>query len=115
MPCKGSGEETAPSPDRRHKKKRPAGINPPAAFVAPQCDWCSSEESLGQPGRRRREDRHQDQADNLNDHEGNDAAVDVHRRHRGGRNAAKIRAEEHTSELQSLMRISYAVSCLKKK
>src|SRR3546814_6004847 len=29
-------------------------------------------------------------------------------RHRG-------RSEEHTSELQSLMRISYAVSCLKKK
>src|SRR3546814_8913507 len=30
-----------------------------------------------------------------------------HRRHR--------RSEEHTSELQSLMRISYAVFCLKKK
>src|SRR3546814_6775329 len=47
----------------------------------------------------------------------------------GGRNAAAIdelglaefladfdtRSEEHTSELQSLMRISYAVFCLKKK
>src|SRR3546814_1321682 len=29
--------------------------------------------------------------------------------------AATIRSEEHTSELQSLMRISYAVFCLKKK
>src|SRR3546814_1255770 len=29
--------------------------------------------------------------------------------------AAKLRSEEHTSELQSLMRISYAVFCLKKK
>src|SRR3546814_1011275 len=29
--------------------------------------------------------------------------------------AARIRSEEHTSELQSLMRISYAVFCLKKK
>src|SRR3546814_7362061 len=28
---------------------------------------------------------------------------------------AKLRSEEHTSELQSLMRISYAVFCLKKK
>src|SRR3546814_1677093 len=28
---------------------------------------------------------------------------------------AKERSEEHTSELQSLMRISYAVFCLKKK
>src|SRR3546814_2512352 len=29
--------------------------------------------------------------------------------------ACGIRSEEHTSELQSLMRISYAVFCLKKK
>src|SRR3546814_12677415 len=29
--------------------------------------------------------------------------------------AARNRSEEHTSELQSLMRISYAVFCLKKK
>src|SRR3546814_6256013 len=29
--------------------------------------------------------------------------------------ADEIRSEEHTSELQSLMRISYAVFCLKKK
>src|SRR3546814_3270549 len=31
------------------------------------------------------------------------------------RNAIADRSEEHTSELQSLMRISYAVFCLKKK
>src|SRR3546814_9964827 len=31
------------------------------------------------------------------------------------RSGAGIRSEEHTSELQSLMRISYAVFCLKKK
>src|SRR3546814_5139343 len=29
------------------------------------------------------------------------------------RSGAKLRSEEHTSELQSLMRISYAVFCLK--
>src|SRR3546814_5305246 len=29
--------------------------------------------------------------------------------------SAHVRSEEHTSELQSLMRISYAVFCLKKK
>src|SRR3546814_6424792 len=39
---------------------------------------------------------------------------------RGGRNVLREqgqtrRSEEHTSELQSLMRISYAVFCLKKK
>src|SRR3546814_5809414 len=47
-----------------------------------------------------------------------DAAVGlVHKRH-VGEGAADIdtdRSEEHTSELQSLMRISYAVFCLKKK
>src|SRR3546814_8348870 len=31
------------------------------------------------------------------------------------RGIALVRSEEHTSELQSLMRISYAVFCLKKK
>src|SRR3546814_9761167 len=33
----------------------------------------------------------------------------------GQRYTAELRSEEHTSELQSLMRISYAVFCLKKK
>src|SRR3546814_7643747 len=51
-----------------------------------------------------------------------DEAID-HRRGRCGEGEANIspfakpssRSEEHTSELQSLMRISYAVFCLKKK
>src|SRR3546814_6255860 len=34
---------------------------------------------------------------------------------RGAKKAHLVRSEEHTSELQSLMRISYAVFCLKKK
>src|SRR3546814_11125264 len=34
--------------------------------------------------------------------------------HRSGRAGCLYRSEEHTSELQSLMRISYAVFCLKK-
>src|SRR3546814_7940663 len=33
----------------------------------------------------------------------------------GHRYRPSVRSEEHTSELQSLMRISYAVFCLKKK
>src|SRR3546814_971577 len=37
----------------------------------------------------------------------------AHSQHRAGHHG--IRSEEHTSELQSLMRISYAVFCLKKK
>src|SRR3546814_4846530 len=37
------------------------------------------------------------------------------RRHPGAHPRALRRSEEHTSELQSLMRSSYAVFCLKKK
>src|SRR3546814_2831378 len=51
-----------------------------------------------------------------------DAAAPVPRASKGKVNLAskakpqtKRRSEEHTSELQSLMRISYAVFCLKKK
>src|SRR3546814_2397556 len=36
-------------------------------------------------------------------------------RNPGDREPGEPRSEEHTSELQSLMRISYAVFCLKKK
>src|SRR3546814_6496442 len=53
------------------------------------------------------------------------AEAGVHWRGHGGfggialshnvRTRAEVRSEEHTSELQSLMRISYAVFCLKKK
>src|SRR3546814_7558780 len=39
----------------------------------------------------------------------------VHLVHREDGEQAVARSEEHTSELQSLMRISYAVFCLKKK
>src|SRR3546814_3286247 len=39
----------------------------------------------------------------------------VQRRMRWRNPTGTIRSEEHTSELQSLMRISYAVFCLKKK
>src|SRR3546814_7221128 len=38
-----------------------------------------------------------------------------HRPMRAMPNPNRLRSEEHTSELQSLMRISYAVFCLKKK
>src|SRR3546814_2593780 len=39
----------------------------------------------------------------------------IRRRARGWPVQPSTRSEEHTSELQSLMRISYAVFCLKKK
>src|SRR3546814_2226787 len=44
-----------------------------------------------------------------------DAILDRTQRRHAGATAAAQRSEEHTSELPSLMRISYAVFCLKKK
>src|SRR3546814_3362882 len=43
-----------------------------------------------------------------------DALALAHRRRDGVDELAQHRSEEHTSELQSLMRSSYAVFCLKK-
>src|SRR3546814_4624416 len=53
-------------------------------------------------------------------HEAVGAPVVVPAHHLAGHDRAELgviaqRSEEHTSELQSLMRISYAVFCLKKK
>src|SRR3546814_3764546 len=45
---------------------------------------------------------------------GSDAGWHRKARHEGIRSASLFRSEEQTSELQSLMRISYAVVCLKK-
>src|SRR3546814_3923261 len=78
------------------------------------------------PGDREREQGERQEGRDADDHGGNregdardphhplgrqalveDAAAD--------RTADRARSEEHTSELQSLMRISYAVFCLKKK
>src|SRR3546814_7323860 len=44
-----------------------------------------------------------------------DNSISVTDNGRGIPVGVKLRSEEHTSELQSLMRISYAVFCLKKK
>src|SRR3546814_5590684 len=45
----------------------------------------------------------------------NEINAGAHFVHPGIRTLDNMRSEEHTSELQSLMRISYAVFCLKKK
>src|SRR3546814_6018969 len=46
---------------------------------------------------------------------GKEAAAEEQLRYLLSERKNEIRSEEHTSELQSLMRISYAVFCLKKK
>src|SRR3546814_2322991 len=73
------------------KGDRPAGIDPLAALQQ-RDQLLVADQLAGQP----------------------DTLVEAHQMRRGvGVHA--IRSEEHTSELQSLMRISYAVFCLKKK
>src|SRR3546814_16157357 len=49
------------------------------------------------------------------DRKGADVAAQTKGKVEDGNERARARSEEHTSELQSLMRISYAVFCLKKK
>src|SRR3546814_3434916 len=46
---------------------------------------------------------------------GEHIGADPARREPAAKLVSLLRSEEHTSELQSLMRISYAVFCLKKK
>src|SRR3546814_8199882 len=60
--------------------------------------------------RLQRVQRRRDALAALLDAAGQFAGVDA-----GGDRQRRRRSEEHTSELQSLMRISYAVFCLKKK
>src|SRR3546814_2418602 len=60
--------------------------------------------------RRPQDGLHVPRQDGADESEGSDQRLSYR-----GRAIAGRRSEEHTSELQSLMRISYAVFCLKKK
>src|SRR3546814_8249269 len=96
-PYVGTQERPRRTGDRRRRGRPRLGLLP-----RPPC-----------PGRARllwRVDRQPDRAGAV--------SADLHRRsaHRAVlRLAQHLRSEEHTSELQSIMRISYAVLCLKKK
>src|SRR3546814_6894166 len=61
------------------------------------------------------ERRHPRERDELHDRRAEPPDDRQHQQQRQGQQAKPGRSEEHTSELQSLMRISYAVFCLKKK
>src|SRR3546814_2107792 len=60
--------------------------------------------AVGEPG-----------ADHFLDHSDFALIIEISTKHMGHQLPDPTRSEEHTSELQSLMRISYAVFCLKKK
>src|SRR3546814_978679 len=73
----------------------------------------AEDERETQPGAQHREQHGEDhRADDAEGRELRDRREDAQR---GADGAAGGRSEEHTSELQSLMRTSYAVFCLKKK
>src|SRR3546814_2086811 len=81
-------------------------------------DVCSSDLTPADRLRHLFGDRHDGRIDAADDRHADPAAPRrrVHRRRPVSSGLpGRTRSEEHTSELQSLMRISYAVFCLKKK
>src|SRR3546814_5678740 len=84
------------SPDRRRRLVHAAAPRHPARDRADDAARVGAHRRGDVPALRR----------TLCDDAGRPRAVDRHH---------SLRSEEHTSELQSLMRISYAVFCLKKK
>src|SRR3546814_10840361 len=73
---------------------------------------CTDADTCRRPRRRRLLQGHSGSITGLGDFRRDESNAGP--QHRPGPNR-KRRSEEHTSELQSLMRISYAVFCLKKK
>src|SRR3546814_5958272 len=95
-PCARSGRASRSNTPSRAAPRRAAGRAPPSAASA-----AVGRHSIPEVRRRRLGCQHRDRLG-----ERHDALAVL---------AEGARSEEHTSELQSLMRISYAVFCLKKK
>src|SRR3546814_6309863 len=93
-------ERTERGPERTGRSKgdrQGEGASDAAAGNRRTCRLCAAAQGRDEPGAPHRRSRRR--AD----------------RSRGTAGRRTMRSEEHTSELQSLMRISYAVFCLKKK
>src|SRR3546814_7685037 len=90
-------------------RSRPCNLSP-----EPGCtSRASSRRSLGRRRHRRYDAARRTRGPQLARHRTHSTYSGARRRRELG--ALVERSEEHTSELQSLMRISYAVFCLKKK
>src|SRR3546814_7230126 len=86
-----------------------------AALAAPDAGWIDGAVTAGQQARIVKKNRQLPEQSPLNQRLGQ-AILQALARHAPFFAAAlPLRSEEHTSELQSIMRISYAVFCLKKK
>src|SRR3546814_3606389 len=104
-----SSDLAEPASDQQDRQEKACGV---IAFVINEEDEAVGQRHCEcQPGCR---DKQSDQPNRA------DRALEIEtpllrRRNLGKDEQATHRSEEHTSELQSLMRISYAVFCLKKK
>src|SRR3546814_8501520 len=106
----------------RHAKLAPdlGGVNDaPRGCVleAVEKSWLA-DDLLGECGGRRQQDQHAQDSSNRHSRESGSTLQQrqlVNPVTCAAGTAKARRSEEHTSELQSLMRISYAVFCLKKK
>src|SRR3546814_5264487 len=103
---------------RRHllhlvARVRLADLPSPAAARRARYFGCDGHRAarIGRPAPDRRAHR----ADALSRHHAGAAARTIADRRARRGDPPSLRSEEHTSELQSLMRISYAVFCLKQK
>src|SRR3546814_5388975 len=118
-----------------HRSRRPAHLAPPlrrtvgaavhlriCLFLAPRFDRRRDERLFGTQGDRRRTRarksgrcRPGDPGARFGNARGDRLRAGIGHSVRTRYHPLALRSEEHTSELQSLMRISYAVFCLKKK
>src|SRR3546814_3978706 len=97
----------------RHRRRRPAAAHVAAASAAPANSIPAT--ALPATATAARARRHSCARVRQFGEDRDDVGADLVRLARGIDHANTLRSEEHTSELQSLMRISYAVFCLNKK
>src|SRR3546814_1303720 len=101
-------------PTERHGDH--AGIGQEDRLVRPEGDGAlDAGQPLGAAAKRVQRQSHQVQGVDIRRLAFEEGAKQVPPGQRRGERSSRERSEEHTSELQSLMRISYAVFCLKKK
>src|SRR3546814_10003720 len=105
--CAGKGEPQLPRRGGALRPLKPKGVPRPGASVAPPVAATDRpHDMVDMPGLLFLGHRLGHAAQRRHLHLVNE---------QGAKAVGRLRSEEHTSELQSLMRISYAVFCLKKK
>src|SRR3546814_4146492 len=105
-------------PRRPPRSTRTDPLFPYTTLFRSEDDHRERDDDEGQDHEARDDARHDDRRhrrSGLGQDLGSDGAHEAIRSAGSAQRVVMSRSEEHTSELQSLMRISYAVFCLKKK